>query len=93
MRLIPSCEDKQRITTEALATEQTVSEAHSKWRKLMKKGGCVKRLWVPQPVWGGREILRFDIWFTLREHMLSVLKGTRRPVSTPFSDRPSDASA
>lgn len=38
----------------------------------MKEGGCIKRLWVPD---ANSEIMPFEIWLTLREYLLTVLKG------------------
>lgn len=54
---------------------KTVSTMNTKWMKLLKEGGCIKRLWMPIRAKGREDILPFDVWFTLREHILSVLKG------------------
>ena len=55
--------------------KKTISTVQSKWMRLMKEGGCIKRLWVPSKQSGKDEILPFGVWFTLREYLLSVLKG------------------
>jgi hypothetical protein len=54
---------------------KTESMIQSKWMKLLKEGGCVKRLWTPTAQETRKELLPFEVWFTLREFILSTLKG------------------
>jgi len=47
----------------------------AKWSRLMKAGGCLKRLWMPNTQKGATDNIPFEIWLTLREYFLQVLKG------------------
>jgi len=68
------CDGMEEVGELPMMTK-TISTIQSKWMKLLKEGGCIKRLWVPTVQGTRREMLPFDVWFTLREFILSTLKG------------------
>ena len=65
---------------------KAVSVIQAKWMKLMKAGGIVKRLWVPSGQKGESEILPFEVWYTLREYLLKILKGIVSSFFTRLTD-------